>query len=283
LPIRITLTLGLGLAIAGSALADTTYKIRPGDTIEVIAKKFHVRQGSLQSANGVHANTVLRVGRTIIVPGTVAKLDHKASPKVSKSSGGYVVRNGDQDWTLAEKLGITLKQLHQLNPGLNWSRLQIGQHLNVPGASHHAVASNDPAPKAGGSYTIQEGDNDWLIARRYDTTPKIIRQLNPDVHWDHVQIGHHIRVPSAQKVARASKPQFNSRYAVLTGDNVMIRRRPSIGSEAVAKVQAGTRVTVLDRDSGWYRLRFPYGTEGWVRGDYLHAAAPPARSHLGRG
>jgi len=68
---------------------------------------------------------------------------------------------------------------------------------------------------------------------------------------------------------------IRSRYAVVSGDGVTIRRKASRTSEAVTQVDAGTRVVVLDRNGDWYRLRFPRGTEGWVRGDLLKAAAAP--------
>ncbi|PMU30879.1 hypothetical protein C1Y12_29570, partial [Pseudomonas sp. FW305-47B] len=34
-------------------------------------------------------------------------------------------------------------------------------------------------------------------------------------------------------------------------------------------VDSGLHVAVLDREGAWYKLKFPKGTVGWVRGDFL--------------
>ncbi|MEZ0325543.1 MAG: NlpC/P60 family protein [Fimbriimonas sp.] len=277
------LTLGLSLLLTGSALADTKYTIKSGDTIERIAKKFGVKERSLKSYNGLSSETILKIGRTIAIPtsskSSSTTSDRQASVKVS---GGYTVRNGDHDWTIAKKHGISVEKLHAMNPSVKWRSLQIGSKLNVPGAPKFAVVKSAPKlalPKASGKYAIREGDNDWLVARRFSTTPKVIRQLNPDVRWDRLQIGTSIRVPGATAVAakKSSAPQLKSRYAVVTGNDVMVREKPTSASDAKTKVQAGTRVTVLYRENNWYKLRFPHGTAGWVRGDFLKATSAPVR------
>ncbi len=277
------LTLGLSLLLTGFALADTKYTIKSGDTIERIAKKFGVKEMSIKSYNGLKSETVLNIGRTITIP--VSKSFSNSSDKAVgvKVSGGYAVRNGDHDWTIAKKHGISVEKLHAMNPSVKWRSLQIGTNLVVPGAQKIAAAK--PAqkvalPKASGKYAIREGDNDWLVARRFSTTPKVIRQLNPDVRWDRLQVGTKIRVPGATAVAAKSTtaaPQLKSRYAVVTSNDVMVREKPTSASDAKTKVQAGTRVTVLFRDNNWYKLRFPHGTAGWVRGDFLKATSAPVK------
>ncbi len=282
LPSKMKLTLGLSLLITGSALADTKYTIKSGDTIEVIAKKFGVLQGAIKSTNGLKNDTILKIGRTIIIP-TSKGLSTKSDAQVgAQVSGGYSVRNGDHDWTIAKKHGISVQKLHALNPSVNWRHLGIGTRLNVPGAPKLAITksvSTTALPKADGKYAIQTGDNDWLVARRFATTPKVIRQLNPDVRWDRLQVGTSIRVPGA-KVAvaqTAAAPPIRSRYAVITSNDVMVRERPTSASGSKTKVQAGTQVTVLFRDNNWYKLRFPHGTAGWVRADFLKASSAPVK------
>jgi cell wall-associated NlpC family hydrolase len=277
------LTLGLCLLFTtGVTLADTKYTIKSGDTIEVIAQKHGVRLNSILSYNGLKKNSILKIGRTIVIPTGSKPSDKKSTSKVS-SSGGYSVRNGDQDWTIAKRHGISVEKLHAMNPGVKWRTLQIGQKLQVPGTSSssvHPVATKSPTkavPTAGGTYTLKSGDNDWLVARRFSTTPKVIRQLNPNIRWDRAQVGTAVRVPATATVAKSTTPKLRARYAVVTGSNVMVRERATTSSDAITKVQAGTRVTVLGNEGAWYKLRFPHGTAGWVRGDFLKAANEPIK------
>jgi hypothetical protein len=59
-------------------------------------------------------------------------------------------------------------------------------------------------------------------------------------------------------------------------DAVSIRREAGAHARRITTVDEGTRVVVLDRDGAWYKLRFPRGTEGWVRGDFLNPSHAPA-------
>jgi LysM repeat protein len=53
----------------------------------------------------------------------------KAAPKSAKRF--YVVQTGDTYGTIASKEGITVEQLHALNPGISSNALQVGQKLRV--------------------------------------------------------------------------------------------------------------------------------------------------------
>lgn len=289
MPIK-KLTLGLGLLMAGAVMAQAeTYRIREGDTISEIAARFHVKTRDILRANGLTASSNLKLGRVLYIPSasrTSSRSDHVPSGHVPSGSGTYVVRNGDHDWTLAARFGVTPTEIRRMNPGLNWRALQIGQRIHVP--SGHGSSSEAPVAKVAahkissvGTYRIKPGDNDWIIARRFDTQPSVIRRLNPGLNWNRVQIGQVIKVPGASNagtsgvVTTGSVKRIRSRYAVVAKEDAIIRRSPSTRGEAITTVPAGLKVVVLDRDGDWYRLRFPKGTEGWMRGDLITAASAP--------
>ncbi len=208
-----TLTLGIGLLItgAGATLASASYTVREGDTLSQIAERLHVSTRSLQEANGLGKKHHLRIGMKLSVP-----RDHSA--KVAKK------------------------------------------------ATKH--------PSGGDAYTVRNGENDWIIANRAGIKLSLLHRLNPDVRWGSLQAGSHLRLPSGMAVA-VKTPRLHSRYAVVTGDSVTVRRHQGVGADKVCAVDGGTHVTVLARDGGWYKLRFPKGTEGWVRGDLLKATEAP--------
>ena len=62
----------------------------------------------------------------------------------------HKVQSGDNDETIAKKHGITVAQLHRLNPGVKWDRLQVGQSVQVPGkpAEKAKPAQKTPVQKA---------------------------------------------------------------------------------------------------------------------------------------
>ena len=64
--------------------------------------------------------------------------------------------------------------------------------------------------------------------------------------------------------------------AIVVGANINVRSGPSSESSLVTKV-TGAKGVVVSQIGDWYKIRFQYGTTGWVRQDFLkidgHSAA----------
>jgi len=175
------------------------------------------------------------------------------------SNKTYTVHKGDTVGTIAKKFHITETTLTSIN-SLGQKFLHPGMKLTIPSSESNVT-----------EYTIAAGDNDWVIAHRLGVSIVSLRQLNPDADWHSLQIGDTLKVPGK---ANPESPKFKSRYAVVTADSATIRREPSQNADRVTLVDSGTKVTVLDYQHGWYQLKFPKGTVGWMRGDLLSASSP---------
>jgi cell wall-associated NlpC family hydrolase len=312
------IALGACLLVSSTALAqDRTYTVKEGDTLSEIATKFGTNSKAILHANSLPSADKLKLGQTLRIPAGEADSKTKSTPKLIQGSV-YNVRAGDNDESIAKKLGITAKQLRVANMGTNWTRLQIGQALVVPttkawfdAMAHQTIGAAKANPVVAKApvqqpearlvssitsaeaakpkivqrtYTVRNGDNDWIIAKRVGIKPSILRSLNPSVKWSNLQIGTTLKVPGTKTVAPSGQvvaerqpnlPRIRSRYAVIVGDAVTVRRGPSVRFDQVTRVDSGTRVLVLDRDGSWYKLRFPKGTEAWVRGDFLAPTKAP--------
>lgn len=274
----------LTVSLATTAGVASTYTVKDGDTLSGIAHKFHVRQRVILSANDLKSADALRVGLKLHIPSDSVA----SSPRKVSSVATYVVRNGDNDWAIAHRLHISLHSLHVANPRVDWDAIQTGQHLLIPGGatshsmSHVASVTPHKAVHGGGTYTVREDDNDWTISAKLGITNAVLRHLNPSVHWSRIQPGQKLNVPRSV----ASKPihHIETRYARINADEVTLRRGPSTDSDKVTSVDEGTKAKILDREHGWYKLRFPKGTVAWVRGDFLSAvhAEPRQRTYASR-
>lgn len=273
------------LACTASA-QNKTYTVRQGDTISGIASKLQVRQAELVAVNALSNSNVVKPGLVLRVP---ARSVRSKVPDAPKGSAYHAVRNGENDWTIARKHGITVSKLHAMNPSVNFAKLQIGTRISVPSATMTVatpVAAKaapavkvavrteskvNPTKQSSKVYKVQKNENDWLIARKFDTTTKKLRELNPGVDLEVIQIGQVIRVPGSPVVAvkTTAGPSIKTKYAKVTGDNSIIRRGASTNAAQITMVDTGTQVVVLDHLNGWYKLRFPKGTVGWMRGDLL--------------
>ncbi len=121
------LILGFGREI----LAQESYRVKRGDTIARVAKKFAVSQEALLAANHLQG-TRIRYKQVLIIPATKAKQlrgtarGKKTSPRVASSS--YTVRKGDTLSKIARKTGVSVATINEINH-LRRSALKPGQKI----------------------------------------------------------------------------------------------------------------------------------------------------------
>lgn len=58
-------------------------------------------------------------------------------------------------------------------------------------------------------------------------------------------------------------------YGRVNGDGVNVRTAPSTDGDIAATVNSGTVVTVTGLEDGWYSVICQYGTEGYIRSDFV--------------
>jgi LysM repeat protein len=207
--------------------------------------------------------------------------DEHHNHKASIQSHAYVIRNGDFDWAIAHKHGISVAKLHRANPDVNWNALPVGTHVRIPGDSSsthsESIVAHHVSHSAIRGYAIKGGDNDWILAHRAGITVRELKSMNPSVNWDRIHPGQHIELPGSA-VASISTHRIHTRYAKITSGAVRIHRQEGLHTDVITTVDSGIRARVLDRDGSWYLLRFPKGTEGWVKSEFLASAEAPKNS-----
>jgi cell wall-associated NlpC family hydrolase len=72
---------------------------------------------------------------------------------------------------------------------------------------------------------------------------------------------------SAPRVVTASRTREIARGKML-GENVNVRSAASSNANLITKVSGG-EVAILAKQGEWFKLRFRYGSEGWVRQDFV--------------
>lgn len=108
--------------------ATVVHRIRRGETLSHVARRYGVTVAELRAANaGVHPNR-LQVGQRVRVPargGAAQVAARSAEPAWST----YRVRRGDTLWEIARRHGVTVNQIRQWN-GIG-SRIYPGQSLRL--------------------------------------------------------------------------------------------------------------------------------------------------------
>lgn len=110
-------------------------------------------------------------------------------------------------------------------------------------------------------HKVEEGENFYVIAKKYDTTSKRIEELNPDVDPKKVQIGQMIRVKGAparkeeqkkeSEVARPEQSQTTTTTATADSNNPVfhtIEQGDMFGSLAVKYETTSKKIQELNPD-----------------------------------
>ena len=130
----------------GTALADTTYRVKAGDSLYSIASNHKITVEELKQNNNLKTNTIL-AGQTLQIP--VDYVMHR-------------VASGESLYKLAQRYGCTISDIKMLN-SLTSNTIQTGIVLKIPASS--TVNSNSVGTRAtssrGGGYQRTYTQAEW--------------------------------------------------------------------------------------------------------------------------
>jgi LysM repeat protein len=116
----------------------------------------------------------------------------------------YTIAAGDTLTTIAKKFpGVTIKAILDANPGVEPTRLHVGQVLHIPAPAAPANTITPATPTQGAAaaaegeqmYTVQSGDNLTKIAEKFKTTVRALRSAN-NLTTDQIKVGQKLKIPA---------------------------------------------------------------------------------------
>lgn len=118
----------------------------------------------------------------------------------------YTVKKGDSLYQIAKKYNTSVNKIKELN-NLKSNNLTIGQIIKIP----NEAKGNENIPTNQITYTVQKGDTLYQIAKTYNTTYNIIKELN-NLSSNDLYIGQKLKIPSNN--------QEYTTYIVQKGDSL---------------------------------------------------------------
>ena len=121
-------------------------------------------------------------------------------------AGTITVKPGETLSEIADRLGISMKRLMELN-GINKAdHVEVGQKLKVPGPSGSSTRASGGGAVATGRVTVREGDTLSDIAVRQGMSLNQLIALNGLSRADHVEVGQTLKVTGKGATAPAPNP-----------------------------------------------------------------------------
>ena len=152
------------------ASATSLYKVKSGDTLYSIAKKYGTIVDKIKKANNITSNT-LQIGMSLIIP-TEEEKNEAESPVY------YKVKSGDTLYSIAKKYGISVDKLKSINNKTS-NMITVGELLII-----------DEVNKI----TVNKGDTLYSIAKKYNTTVDELKKLN-NLTSNTLSIGQTLKIP----------------------------------------------------------------------------------------
>ena len=155
------------------------YTVKAGDSLYSIAQQYNTTVDKIKSDNKLTSNT-LSIGQVLMIA------DKTTDATVEECFGEdevleedyviYVVKPGDNLYSIARKYDTTVSELKRLN-NLTSNNLSVGQELKIPNERR--------------IYVVKRGDSLYSIANMFNTTVSAIKSKN-NLNTNKLSIGQEL-------------------------------------------------------------------------------------------
>ncbi|MDO5981114.1 PBP1 and LysM peptidoglycan-binding domain-containing protein [Flavivirga spongiicola] len=188
----------------------STHKVKQGETIESIAKKYLVTPSDIYSLNP-DAQKELRINSVLIIPKS------KVSPPkitITKELEGFKkhrTKKRQTLYSLSQQYNVTVEEIKKHNKFLYAEPLRKGDKLQIPIFKVTEVEEVNELTK---TYTVLPKEGKWRIAYKFGITVKELEELNPEM-GEVLQEGQILNVPNIGDEEEKEVDEQYSYYKVL--------------------------------------------------------------------
>lgn len=170
----------------------SVHVVKKGETLSVIAKKYHVGVKQLKSWNNLKSDN-LKIGQKLIVYSSGAPMAQAGNPNPverSTTQTTHVVKKGETLGKIAQKYKCSVTDLKKWN-NLNSNNIQIGQKLKVyppqEGDGGQGQSSGNTV------YTVKSGDSLWSVAKKFNVSVDYIKKKN-NLKGNDLKVGQKLKL-----------------------------------------------------------------------------------------
>jgi len=273
-----------------------THIVKKGDTLWSIAQKYNLTVDLILATNNLTNSELISIGQEMKIPShknavaetnivNQAVIDEKnnnINNNISQLENAeqivYTVKASDNLWNIAQRYGVSVGVIVDVNNLGNKNLLSIGQKLEIPAIGGGGSDSYQEREPTIITHTVIKGDTLWGISKRYDVTMISIISTNNLKEISRLSIGQELKIPITNMDIAAAEG-YNQEataeeiiYYVKKGENLWsISRNYNVKLESIiaannitdaSKISAGKRLIIPNvplarRNSNIYNFIWP--------------------------
>ncbi len=220
-----------------------THKVKPGETVETIARAYKVTPFDLYALNP-DAKTELQPNAVLIIPKTKLADAPKVTQELEvKSFKKHKVRRKETLFGIAKKYNVTVEDIKKHNKRLYAENLQKGDRINIP--EYKTVLKTQTLSNTIKQYTVLPKEGKWRVAYKFGITVAELNMLNPKL-GDSLQVGQKINVPNIANSEENSIDDSYNYYTVLPKEGFYrLKVKLGLEQEDIERLNPGLETTGL--------------------------------------
>ncbi len=220
---KLSIKILLLLFVFVNSVLAITYKVKRGDTLSEIAQKFGVTVEDIIEENNLRPPYTIYVGQRLKIP--VGKKGYKY----------YRVKSGDTLSEIAQKFGVSVRDIIRANNLKKPYIIRVGQILRIP--VKKSTYRKTDLSECSIVHKVKPGDSIIKIAKKYHVWVKDIKKLN-NLKSDTLKVGQVLcikrKVHISRKKAKDSKK--TTRFVKIVEKRIVIHKvKPGENLSLIAK------------------------------------------------
>ncbi|MEZ4796090.1 MAG: LysM peptidoglycan-binding domain-containing protein [Flavobacteriaceae bacterium] len=221
---KFLIALSFVLAFCSTVIAQNykTHKVKVGETIEDIAKKYMVTPFDIFALNP-DAKTSLQPNAVLIIPHSKF-LENPVEVEETQLVGytSHKVKRKETLYGIAQLYNISVDELKKHNSRLYSENLRKGDKLQIP--KYSKVKTTSKLANTIKKYKVLPKEGKWRIAYKFGISVPELEALNPKMSGD-LQAGQEINVPNIASNEEKTVEENYSYYTVLKSEGYMALNR----------------------------------------------------------
>ena len=165
----------------------------------------------------------------------------------------HTVVEGESIYSIAKKYKVSESDIYELNPKSKGALLQLKTVLLIPNKNSKSKDKkevNSSKNLSSETHIVESGESLYKIAKKYDISLEKLKELNPDVKPETIQIGDKIVIVAKKETTKSKKQQ--------SVEEVKIDLTPVNKDANLCLDELGNQVHTVSKGETLYKLSKKY-------------------------